>query len=59
MRRPPRMLLGNRLWMRAFSVKWVHLDWISKYKLLLKTIQNMALHPSNSPLGQGDKGLWT
>ena len=51
------MLLGNRLWMRAFSVEWVHLDWISKYKLLLKTIQNMALHPPNSPLGQGDKGL--
>lgn len=47
------MLLGNRLWMWAFSVEWVHLDWISKYKLVLKTIQNMALPPSNSPLGQG------
>ena len=51
------MLLGNRLWMRAFSVEWVHLGWISKYKLLLKTIQSMALHPSNSPLGLGNKGL--
>ena len=50
------MLLGNRLWMWAFSVEWVHLDWISEYKLVLKTIQNMALPPSNSPLGQGGQG---
>lgn len=59
MRRPPRMALGNRLRMRAFRVERVHLDWISKCKLPLKTTQNMALRPSKSPAGQADKGLWT